>query len=89
MNFIEHHNRPHARTKKHLWVADHILDRGQIAIDVMNAMGSEAFRQCRLAHPPDTRQPGNGRLPPRVFNSFPPEWSFNHACKLHFQSYQM
>ena len=49
MDFVEDHDRFHTGAEKYLRIADHILNHGQITVNVKEARGPEAFRQGGFA----------------------------------------
>ena len=89
MDFVEDHDRFHTGAEKYLRIADHILNHGQITVNVKEARGPEAFRQGGFARPPDTAEPGNRGLAPGGFDALLPKRPCNHGSRLCTRAYQM
>ena len=88
VDFIEDHDRLRAGAEEKLWIAHHVLDAGQIAVDVEDAVHSQALGQSGLAATTNAAEPGDGRLAPRGFDAFQPERSCDHDIEVYAPSYQ-
>ena len=83
VNLIEHHDRLRAAAKKHLRIAHHVLDGGQVAIAVERPFRAEGFGQRRLATATDTAQPRDGSFAPFRPHSLLPERPFDHPSAVY------
>ena len=75
VDLVEDHDGLVARSGRTQRVADHVLDGGQVAVDVEDAVGAQALRQRGLAAAPDAAQPGDRRFAPGLLEPLPPEGS--------------
>lgn len=67
-------------------IAHHVLDGGQVAIDVERPLGAEALHQGRLAGAAYAGQPGDGRFVPGALDAGKPEGTVNHEIILYVRS---
>jgi hypothetical protein len=84
VNLVEDHHGSGTVAIKHLRIADHVLDGGQIAIDLKGTLRTEVLGQGGFAGSAHTGQPGNGSFAPGLLDSLLPERSWNDAVEIYY-----
>ena len=85
MDLVEHHDGLGAAAEEERRVAHHLLDDGQVTVDVEDPLLAQALGQRRLAGAADPGQPDDRRFLPGLLEASQPERPLNHDSVLYLQ----